>query len=99
MQPPKRHSGPSTAWAPGGASFVKNSLFFTGLRGEALYEAVIENNTVVGFKEHFKNEYGRIRDVVTGPDGMLYITTSNRDGRGKAAAEDDRIFRINPDKL
>lgn len=31
----------------------------------------------------FENKYGRIRDIVQGPDGFLYFLTNNRDGRGK----------------
>jgi len=31
-----------------------------------------------------------------GPDGNLYILTSNRDGRGSPASNDDRILRIVP---
>jgi glucose/arabinose dehydrogenase len=41
-------------------------------------------------------DYGRLRDVVVGPDGALYIATSNRDGRGSPAASDDRILRLVP---
>ena len=44
----------------------------------------------------FDGEFGRIRDVIQGPDGYLYFSTSNRDGRGSPAAEDDRILRIVP---
>lgn len=98
MELPKRHSG-SAVWAPGGATFVDTSLFFVGLRGETLYEAVINDAQVVELKEHFNGEYGRLRDIVTGPDGMLYVTTSNRDGRGLPVADDDKILRINPSKL
>lgn len=99
MVTPKLNSGPSTTWAPAGAAFVNNSLFFGGLRGQALYEAVIQNNQVTNFKEHFKGVYGRIREVILGPDGMLYITTSNRDGRGSPINSDDRIIKVNPQKL
>jgi len=101
----KKNSGSDT-WAPSGAAFlpagrqgVDNSLFFSGLRGQALYEAVIENGNVTGFKEHFKGEFGRIREVILGPDGFLYITTSNRDGRGTPDSTDDKVIRINPEKL
>lgn len=99
MVTPVRNSTPSVAWAPGGAAVVNDSLFFGGLRGQALYEALLENDKIIDFKEHFKGKYGRIRDVILGPDGMLYITTSNRDGRGVPQATDDRIIRINPQKL
>jgi aldose sugar dehydrogenase len=37
---------------------------------------------------------GRLRDVVTGPDGALYVTTSNCDGRGRCPADGDKIVRI-----
>lgn len=99
MVTPVRNSTPTVAWAPGGAAFIGNSLFFGGLRGQTLYEAVIENNQIKEFKEHFKGKYGRIREVITGPDGMLYITTSNRDGRGSPKNIDDVIIRINTSKL
>lgn len=96
MQTPILHSGSSTTWAPAGAAFFNNSLFFGGLRGQTLYEAVI-NGDKITLKEHFKGEYGRIRDVVLGPDNLLYITTSNRDGRGDPVSSDDRIIRVNPE--
>lgn len=94
MEAPKLNSGASTTWAPAGAVFIGNSLFFGGLRGQALYEAVIDGEKIT-LKEHFKNQFGRIRDVTLGPDNFLYITTSNKDGRGNPATDDDRIIRIN----
>ncbi|OGG08017.1 hypothetical protein A3D05_00640 [Candidatus Gottesmanbacteria bacterium RIFCSPHIGHO2_02_FULL_40_24] len=98
MRPPKRHSGASTTWAPAGAAFIDNSLFFGGLRGLTLYEAKIENDSVTAIIEHFKGDFGRLRETIRGPDGMLYISTSNRDGRGEPDETDDKIIRINPTK-
>ena len=40
--------------------------------------------------------FGRIRDVLPGPDGNLYFATNNRDGRGSPISTDDRILRIVP---
>ncbi len=94
MEKPVKNSG-STTWAPAGAAFVGNSFFFGGLRGQTLYEAIIQDNQVTDLKEHFKNQFGRVRDIVIGPDGMLYITTSNKDGRGSPASDDDKIIKIN----
>lgn len=98
-QAPVLHSTKSVTWAPASALYHDGSLYFGGLRGRTLYEAVLDGTEVVELKEHFKNEYGRIRTVRLGPDGYLYITTSNRDGRGDAESTDDRIIRINPDIL
>lgn len=99
METSRKNSGSTTTWAPAGASFSGNSLFFGGLRGQSLYEAVTTNNQVINFREYFKGEYGRIREVILGSDDMLYITTSNRDGRGNVRESDDKIIRINPKKL
>lgn len=99
MVTPRRNSGGSTTWAPAGAAFVNNSLFFAGLRGQTLYEAVISNGQVEEVKEHFTGEYGRIREAIVGPDNMLYISTSNHDGRGTPSSDDDRIIRIKPASL
>ncbi|HEY4516357.1 MAG TPA: PQQ-dependent sugar dehydrogenase [Candidatus Paceibacterota bacterium] len=98
MQTPARSSGEDT-WAPASLVYLGGSLFFGGLRGEALYEAVLDGERIVEFKEHFKGVYGRIRTVRVGPDDMLYITTSNRDDRGTSKPGDDKIIRIDPTAL
>jgi aldose sugar dehydrogenase len=102
--PPLTHSGTSrdTVWAPGGAAFVtagpwSGSLVFVGLRGESLYRATLDpvgQRSIVGLESHFKGQYGRLRDVVEGPDGALYLTTSNRDGRGRPSAGDDQLLKL-----
>ena len=102
MLPPVIHSGTSLTWAPGGAAFVSRgpwagSLVFTGLRGQALYRVVLDPNDprkVVNFETLFERQFGRLRDVVEGPDGALYILTSNRDRRGSPAPDDDRVIRL-----
>jgi len=45
-------------------------------------------------EELLQGVFGRLRDVVSGPDGALYVATSNRDGRGRPRPGDDRILRI-----
>jgi glucose/arabinose dehydrogenase len=102
MVSPVLHSGTSDTWAPGGATFVTRgswagSLLFTGLRGESLYRIVFDPENprkVMTFERFFVREFGRLRDVAEGPDGAIYILTSNRDGRGKPAVEDDRVLRL-----
>ena len=94
MEAPVKHSGATVTWAPAGAAFWQEKLYFGGLRGQALYEAVISRNKVTALNELLKGELGRIREVITGPDGGLYITTSNRDGRGQPQETDDRIIRL-----
>ncbi|HKY73772.1 MAG TPA: PQQ-dependent sugar dehydrogenase [Patescibacteria group bacterium] len=88
-------SGSKDTWAPSGMVYWDGSLFFSGLRGEALYEAKIGNGNTLSLVTHFKQTFGRIRAVVLGPDGFLYISTSNRDGRGRVKESDDKIIRIN----
>lgn len=95
MSSPILHSGQDT-WAPAGASFYNGSIYFGGLRGQALYQFDIQTKEL---KAHFKGQFGRIRDVVLSPDNMLYITTSNRDGRGSPTSDDDKVIKINPEKL
>ena len=101
---PVVHSGPSreSTWAPGGAAFVTGgpwvgSLVFVGLRGESLYRVTLDAadpTRAVGFERRVQGQYGRLRDVVEGPDGALYVTTSNRDGRGGPRPGDDRLLRL-----
>ncbi len=74
-----------------------NTLLFAGLKGEGLYQVIIDEDDPEEVDEYQKVagvEVGRIRDVFQGPDGALYIMTSNRDGRGKPAQNDDQIYKL-----
>jgi len=95
MTGPVRHSGPNETWAPADLVYFEGSLFFTGLRGESLYEAIIDTDGGVSeMRSHFRSEWGRLRAMEISDDGYLYISTSNRDGRGNVRDGDDKIIRI-----
>lgn len=102
---PILHTGDDT-WAPSGAEFYdgdkipqwSGKYFVATLRGSHLHmiDFDLENNKVISHEKLFQDEFGRLRDVQTGPDGYLYILTSNQDGRGFPDSNDDRILRIVP---
>jgi len=93
---PAIHSGPDETWAPAGALYYNGSIFFTGLRGESIYEADIQDGRVSNIRIHLQGKFGRLRAMSIGPNGFFYITTSNTDGRGKKYIGDDKLIRINP---
>lgn len=102
MESPVLHSGVSAVWAPASLAYHNGSLFFGGLRGEALYEVSLsseEGTNTPTLTRHFVEEFGRVRTVRVGPDGYLYLTTSNTDGRGEPRAGDDKLIRIDPTLL
>jgi glucose/arabinose dehydrogenase len=102
---PTLQTGAET-WAPSGATFYdsnkipewKNKYFVATLRGSHLrmLELDLQSNQVISSEALFSNTYGRLRDAVVGPDGYLYLLTSNRDGRGTPTENDDRILKIVP---
>ena len=94
MISPVVQSGADATWAPAGLLYYQNKLFFTGLRGESLYEYNLETKEL---KYHFFKEFGRLRAVALGPDAYFYLSTSNQDGRGQVREDDDKIIRINPE--
>ena len=98
---PVLESGPSTTWAPAGAAFVtrgayRGSLLFATLAGQHLHRVVFgTDGRTVAFEERLLDRtYGRLRDVVEGPDGALYVLTSNRDGRGQPKPDDDKVLKV-----
>ena len=80
------------------------SLFVGALKGTQLRRVTVRKDSVaqtgwsVVSDDIVLDSIGRIRAVAAGPDGMLYLTTSNRDGRGSPLAGDDRVLRIVPVK-
>jgi glucose/arabinose dehydrogenase len=96
------------AIAPSGASFYRGdriprfsgNLFVGALRGTHLLRLVVDSTPerrILSQERLLDGAFGRIRDVVTGPDGYLYLCTNNRDGRGSPVGTDDRILRLVPE--
>ncbi|MGQ0765226.1 MAG: PQQ-dependent sugar dehydrogenase [Gemmatimonadota bacterium] len=76
----------------------RGSLLFTTLKGRALYRMTLSSDgrSVTAEEKLYEGQYGRLRDVLVAPDGTVYLGTSNRDGRGSPAGNDDRILVIRP---
>lgn len=99
MKTPIINSGAQETWAPSGAVYFQGSIWFAGLKGETLYEAVLDGTRVKTLTRHLANQFGRLRTVVVGQDNFLYVLTNNRDGRGTPKTDDDKIIRIDSRKL
>jgi glucose/arabinose dehydrogenase len=82
----------------GGFSQFRGNFFFGNLRAECIIRVVLDGRRVVSQERLLEKQYGRIRDIAEGPDGAIYFSTSNRDGRGKPTKDDDRILRLVPVK-
>jgi glucose/arabinose dehydrogenase len=103
MRAPNLHSG-ETTWAPSGMAFVatgpwRDQLFVANLRGEQILKIAFQPanpRSIQAVEAFYRNKYGRIRDVVQGRDGFLYLLTNNRDGRGEPRPGDDAIIRLRP---
>lgn len=104
LQKPLLQSGDIT-WAPSGIAFVnqgpwQGKLLVANLRGEQLLAISLNSNgtQVEKVEAWLQQEYGRLREVIQAKDGSIYLTTSNRDGRGNPDRSDDRIIRLIPKK-
>lgn len=94
------------AQAPAAAAFYTGDaiaqfegvFFFAALKGESLHAVRFgtESPPYIQSDEIIVTGYGRIRAVAVGPDGYVYFSTSNRDGRGTPQEGDDQIIRIVP---
>jgi glucose/arabinose dehydrogenase len=96
------------AVAPSGLAIYDGDI--TGWRGDAFVGALRghlrrvtlarDSAAPTGWRvteqEELFGVLGRIRAVAMGPDGYLYFSTSNRDGRGRPSSTDDHIFRVRP---
>jgi len=76
----------------------KGNFFFGCLRGTRIIRVTLDGRRVVSEENLLSGTYGRIRDIAEGPDGFIYFSTSNRDGRGRPVTEDDLIMRLVPAK-
>ncbi len=96
----KEYRNPFAQWppseaSPSGLAYAEGSLWMAALRGNRLWRIPVNEDGTIGKpQDFFVGEYGRLRTVVVAPDGTLWLSTSNLDGRGDPAPQDDRILRV-----
>ena len=94
---------------PGDLIFHNGDLFMSALWSEALIRIQFDDpsdpNRVTSVQRWFNTQvwrdgqlpesaFGRLRALAVGPDGALYLGTTNRDGRLEPGSNDDRVLRI-----
>jgi glucose/arabinose dehydrogenase len=82
--------------SPSGLAFTDGHLWLAALRGTRLWRIEVDGSDVGKVRDFFVGDYGRLRTIAVAPDGMLWVTTSNRDGRGEPTEGDDRILVVDP---
>ncbi|MFI0485187.1 PQQ-dependent sugar dehydrogenase [Actinomadura sp. 9N215] len=80
--------------SPSGLAYAGGSLWAAALRGERLWQIPLDDGRTGRPVALHTSEYGRLRAAVTAPDGSIWVATSNHDGRGDPAKEDDRIISV-----
>ncbi|MFM9878576.1 MAG: PQQ-dependent sugar dehydrogenase [Rhodoglobus sp.] len=83
---------PTDDASPSGLAFVDGTFLLAALRGQRLW--AINPGVATTATEYYTGAYGRLRDVVAGPDGTAWVLTNNTDGRGNPVAGDDRILQV-----
>lgn len=82
--------------SPSGLAILGDKAYVACLRGAKLYRIGLDGQ---GGQQLLSGQYGRLRAVTVAPDATLWVSTSNRDGRGSPADGDDRILRLLPDRF
>ncbi|MER7456259.1 PQQ-dependent sugar dehydrogenase [Micromonospora sp. NPDC126480] len=97
----RRYVNPIVQWPTSDASCsglarAENVLATACLRGRRLWlvELTATGTTLGQPRDLLTNRYGRLRAIAAAPDGSLWVSTSNHDGRGDPAPEDDRLLRL-----
>jgi glucose/arabinose dehydrogenase len=86
---------PAASSGGGGCALLDGRLTVATSTGMSLVMAPVNQNATIGtFTSTIQRKYGRLRSVVSAADGALWLTTSNRDGRGHPIADDDRVVRV-----
>ncbi len=97
-----RFAAPRVTWdteeaSPSGVAVADGALYVAALGGQRLWRVPLDGRGGTGAPSAlFEEDYGRLRAAERAPDGSLWLLTSNRDGRGDPARDDDRVLRLSP---
>ena len=82
---------PTSIASPSGLAIVGDYAYVASLRGQTVWQVPLDGRTATRLA---LGDLGRLRTIVAAPDGSLWLSTSNTDGRGDPRADDDRILRL-----
>jgi len=85
---------PTSEASPSGLAIVDDWAYMAALRGKRLWQVGIAGSVPIGPNDLLVGEFGRLRTPALAPDGSLWVTTSNTDGRANPADDDDKIVRL-----
>ncbi|GAA2208374.1 PQQ-dependent sugar dehydrogenase [Nonomuraea monospora] len=94
-----RYTNPLVTWpvreaSPSGMAIAGSTAYVAALRGERLWTLPLDGDDLGEPVAQLDGRYGRLRTVQVAPDGALWVTTSNTDGRGDLRDGDDRVLRF-----
>jgi aldose sugar dehydrogenase len=90
---------PTDEASPSGLAIVRDVAYAGALRGQRLWQVPLpasatSTDSAADPRAWLVGEFGRLRSVAVSPGGTVWVTTSNRDGRGDPGADDDRVIRL-----
>jgi glucose/arabinose dehydrogenase len=94
LEAPKLTWSPTSTCSPAGLAIAASTAFIGALRGQCLFAVPLRGTAAGKPRAYFAEDYGRIRSVAAAPDGTLWMTTSNTDGRTEPGRDDDLILRV-----
>jgi aldose sugar dehydrogenase len=93
------YTSPKAQWhtddaGPSGIAVIGSVAWIGALTGHRLWRVPLDGPDAGTPKAFLVDTFGRLRTAVAAPDGSLWLTTSNTDGRGSPKSGDDRILRL-----
>ncbi|WP_433580054.1 PQQ-dependent sugar dehydrogenase [Nocardia brasiliensis] len=95
-----KYTNPLVTWttqeaSPSGIAITANTLYVAALRGQRLWTIPLRTDGTLGQPvPQLRDRFGRLRTAQVAPDGSLWVSTSNTDGRGTVRTGDDRVVRF-----
>jgi glucose/arabinose dehydrogenase len=86
---------PTSEASPSGAAIAGDTLYVGALQGRAVFRVHLDGDRA-SERTPILTGHGRMRTVAAAPDGWMWATTSNTDGRGDPQPGDDRILAFRP---
>ncbi len=94
-----RFTNPKVTWptddaSPSGGAIIGGTLYIGALQGKSILRVGLNGTNASKQSPLVAGRFGRIRTTAAAPDGSLWFTTSNRDGRGDPQDGDDHVLRL-----